>query len=99
MFSIGLGYALGGANAESWKVEGSAGGIVTDKAGNRHENIAGRVGQRKSGENAIAGDYSAKGSRIGRNPVGEWRLSAQGWDVFHLLASLFYDLANHVREI
>jgi hypothetical protein len=26
--------ALGGANAESWKVEGSAGGIVTDKAGN-----------------------------------------------------------------
>jgi len=30
-FSIGLGYALGGA--ESWKVEGSAGIIVTDHAG------------------------------------------------------------------
>jgi hypothetical protein len=32
-FSIGLGYALGGANAESWKVEGSAGGIGNNKAG------------------------------------------------------------------
>jgi hypothetical protein len=27
-------YALGGAKAESWKVEGSAGIIVTDHAGN-----------------------------------------------------------------
>jgi hypothetical protein len=27
-------YALGGANAESWKVEGSAGGIGNNKAGN-----------------------------------------------------------------
>jgi hypothetical protein len=32
-FSIGLGYALGEANAESWKVEGSAGGIGNNKAG------------------------------------------------------------------
>jgi len=33
-FSIGLGYALGGeAKAESWKVEGSAGIIVTDHTG------------------------------------------------------------------
>jgi hypothetical protein len=36
-FSIGLGYALGGAErqkAGKWReAEGSAGGIVTDKAG------------------------------------------------------------------
>ena len=35
----------------------------------RHENIAGRAGQRTSDKNEIAGDLRARGSRIGRNPV------------------------------
>jgi hypothetical protein len=41
-FSIGLGYALGGANAESWKVEGSVGVIGNNKAGFWRERFHGK---------------------------------------------------------